>query len=246
MVDEDVAYLSPSTVYRILKEKKLVCPWRRRPKRRREQEEKASRPDEIWATDLKYVSVGERNYYLICFLDEYSRYIVHRELLSNMDGHSVSIAAQSALETLYMDSHGELQAKPDIRSDNGGCYISREFGGVLDEHQLNHRKIKPHCPEENGTMERVNRTLDEALEGEEMENRQQAEEVLGRVIRWYNTERLHSALGFLRPVDYYRGDPEQMHAARRAKLSTARHHRREKNLNIRQFTLPLTGEENAP
>ena len=27
MVDENVAFLSPSTVYRILKEAKLVCPW---------------------------------------------------------------------------------------------------------------------------------------------------------------------------------------------------------------------------
>ena len=36
MVDEDVACLSPSTVYRILKEAKLVCPWRQRMKRRRE------------------------------------------------------------------------------------------------------------------------------------------------------------------------------------------------------------------
>ena len=35
MVDEDVACLSPSTVYRILKEANLVCPWRRRQKRRR-------------------------------------------------------------------------------------------------------------------------------------------------------------------------------------------------------------------
>ena len=36
MVDEDVAYLSPSTVYRILKVENLVCPWRRRPKRHSE------------------------------------------------------------------------------------------------------------------------------------------------------------------------------------------------------------------
>jgi hypothetical protein len=39
MVDEDVVYLSPSTVYRILKSAKLVCPWRRRTKRRRGEEE---------------------------------------------------------------------------------------------------------------------------------------------------------------------------------------------------------------
>ncbi len=73
MVDEDVAYLSPSTIYRILKGENLVCPWRRRKKRRRDEDEKAKRPNEIWATDLKYVAVGARNYYLVCFLDEYSR-----------------------------------------------------------------------------------------------------------------------------------------------------------------------------
>ncbi len=41
MVDEDVAYLSPSTVYRILKVENLVCPWRRRTKRRREEGRKS-------------------------------------------------------------------------------------------------------------------------------------------------------------------------------------------------------------
>ena len=70
MVDEDIVYLGASTVYRILKEAQLVCPWRRRSKRRREEEEKASCPNQIWATDIKYVWVGGRDYFLVCFLDE--------------------------------------------------------------------------------------------------------------------------------------------------------------------------------
>ena len=243
MVDEDVAYLSPSTVYRILKGEKLVCPWRRRTKRDREDQEKAKRPNEVWATDLKYVAIGERNYYLICFLDEYSRYIVYHELLLSMDGKTVSIAAQAALETLPTDGEGRLRERPAIRSDNGSCYISREFGGVLDEHGLSHRKIKPHCPEENGTMERANRTLGEALEGEDLTNYLEGVKAIGKVIGWYNEQRLHSALGFLRPKDYYRGDPDGLYAIRRQKLSQARHRRREKNLQLRQPTLPFTSEE---
>ena len=90
-------------------------------------------------------------------------------------------------------------------------------------------------------MERSNRTVREALEGEELTSRYQAEEAIDRIIRWYNAERLHSALGFLRPIDYYRGDPAALHAARKQKLTTARHRRREKNLALRQPTLPLTG-----
>jgi hypothetical protein len=53
MVDEDVVYLSPSTVYRILRSANLVCPWRRRSKRRREEEEKATRPNQRWATGIR-------------------------------------------------------------------------------------------------------------------------------------------------------------------------------------------------
>jgi len=81
MVDEDVACLSPSTVYRILKEANLVCPWRRRSKRRRAEEEKATRPNQRWVTDLMQLQVGDGCYYFVRFMDEYSRYIVHHELL---------------------------------------------------------------------------------------------------------------------------------------------------------------------
>jgi transposase InsO family protein len=35
------------------------------------------------------------------------------------------------------------------------------------------------------------------------------------MIRWYNEERLHSALGFLRQADYYRGEPDALREERR-------------------------------
>ena len=244
MVDEDVVYVSSSTVYRILREAKLVCPWSRRTKRRREEGEKAGRPNQIWATDLKYVWVGDRQYFLVSFLDEYSRYIVHHELLWGMDGDSVSVAAQAALETLPKDAEGRLLVKPEIRSDNGSCYISREFGGLLDEHGLTHRRIRPHCPEENGVMERANRTLGEALEGEELTDYLQAVKVIARTVRWYNERAPAQCLGI--PCDRWtitEATLRSLYAQRRAKLAAARHRRREKNLRLRQPTLPLTSEE---
>ena len=245
MVDDDVVYLSPSTVYRILCDEELVAPWRRRTRRSREEHEKAGRPDAVWATDLKYVAVGNRHYYLISFLDEFSRYIVHHELLRTMDGNTVSLAAQAALETLPRDADGRLLITPVIRTDNGSCYISREFGGLLNEHGLVHRRITPHCPEENGLIERAHRTFNEALDGEELTDFLQTEKVVGKMIGWYNDERLHSALGFLTPADVYRGDPAARRAERRRKLSHARHRRREYNLKLRQQTLPLDNQEDV-
>jgi putative transposase len=241
MIDEEVAFLSSSTVYRILREANLMCRQRGRKQRYREEIEKATRPDERWGTDLMYVMVSGVNYFYLAFIDEYSRYIVHWELLSNMEGHSVSMGGQKALETLPCDEQGGPLARPEIRSDNGSCFISKEFHGVLEHYGLTHVKIRPHCPEENGIMERSNRTVREALEEEEPASRYEAEAALGRIIHWYNHERLHSSLGYLRPIDYYRGDPQTLHETRRKKIAAARHRRREKNLDLRQPTLPIEG-----
>jgi transposase InsO family protein len=245
MVDEDVVYLSQSTVYRILKEENLVSPWRRRTKRTRSEDEKATRADQRWGTDLMYIEVSGRKYYQLNFIDEYSRYIVHHELLTNMEGGTVSTEAQRAIEEFLQERGGEIpeQGMPEIRSDNGSCYISRDFRAVLREHGLDHNTIKPHCPEENGIMERANRTFREALDGEELTDLYQARDVMQRIIAWYNHERLHSALGYLRPIDYYRGAPEALKEARRRKMAAARHRRREQNLKLRQPTLPLEPPE---
>jgi putative transposase len=194
MIDEEVAYLSPSTVYRILRESNLVCPWRRRSKRRREEFEKAQRPNERWGTDLMYVRIGAGQYYLVTFLDEYSRYLVHWELLTDMRGASVSLSAEGALRKEQHSWEGSGLCPPEIRSDNGSCYLSREFKLVLKERGLTHQLIKPHCPEENGLVERSNRTLREALEETQFASRQEAEKELERIIAWYNDRRLHSAL----------------------------------------------------
>jgi transposase InsO family protein len=243
MVDEDVVCLSASTVYRILKEANLVCCWQRRSKRRREEEEKATAADQIWATDVMYLQVSGTTYYFVSFLDEYSRFVVHHELLLGMEGLTVSLAAQKAIDTLPKGADGLPLARPLIRSDNGSSFISKEFKVVLRENGLDHQRITPHCPEENGVIERSNRTIREALEGEDLGNLVQAKGVLSRIIRRYNEERLHSALGYLPPKEFYRGNPQARYEGRRLKLAQARHCRRERNLALPQGTLPYTAGE---
>ena len=83
---------------------------------------------------------------MVAFLDEYSRYIVHHEILLSMDGLSVSMAAQKAIETLPKGPDGKPSATPEIRSDNGSCYISKEFRVVLTENGLGHHRIQPALP----------------------------------------------------------------------------------------------------
>jgi transposase InsO family protein len=154
-----------------------------------------------------HIPLGDRAYYVISFLDDYSRYIVHQEVRMNMNGLSSSLAAQRAIETLRKAPDGRPLVTPEIRSDNGSGYISTGFRAVLTENGLSHRRIQPHCPEENGLMERSNRTFREGLEDEEPANYLELERILARLRRWYKEERLHSALGYLPPWEFYRGDP---------------------------------------
>jgi transposase InsO family protein len=238
MLDEGVVAVSASSVYRVLREANLVCGWRPKPKVKGGGRGKPpSRPDEKWQTDIKYVRVGARNYYLLSFMDVYSRYIVHHELLTWMDGQSVSVEAAAAIATLDAD------VRPDIQSDHGSGFIAREFAETLSQTGVTHTKIRPHTPTDNAEIERYHRTIGERIDEEHLENLTQAKAAIGGIIGAYNSVRLHSALSFLRPVDYYRGNPEALLAERRRKLQAARELRKQENIKLRQRLLPFVEDQ---
>lgn len=230
LVDSGIVCVSPSVVYRVLKEAGLIKKWDLSDgKNYRADKEKAKRPNQRWQTDICYVKIGRR-YYLVFFIDEYSRYIVHWELLLSMDGDSVGLAAQVALDKCKV-----IGLPPEIQSDNGSAYISRDFKMVLSQMGVGHQRIHPHCPEENGIVERTIRTIKEKYTQMEFESLEDARDRITNIIRWYNEERLHSALHFLRPIDYYKGNPDELLEIRRQKLTQARQKRKEKNLELRKY-----------
>lgn len=238
LMRERRAYVSPSAVYHILKERGLLLDRPLKKPRNKRTREIANCPDDRWQSDIKYVRVprrdeGWRNMYMITFLDEYSRHIVHHELLWRMDGMSVSLAAQAAIDKLKKDPvwKGIL---PLIQTDNGSGYISGDFDKTISGAGLSHERITPHCPEENGKVERLNRTLGEMMDDYDIENEVHAKEVVAEVVRRYNEDRLHSALNYLTPGDYYRGDPEKLLAERREAVKKARGHRRQVNIRKRK------------
>jgi putative transposase len=244
MLDENVVGVSSSSVYRVLREAQLVCRWKPKHKAQGSGARSLPRcPNELWQTDIRYVKVGRRNYYLLSFLDVYSRYVVYHELLVSMDGLSVSIAAVEALATLSAD------VRPTIQSDHGSGFIAHEFAGTLAESGVGHTLIRPRTPTDNAHIERYHRTIGErleerldALEGVDFTS---AKAVIAEIIDHYNHHRLHAALSYLRPVDYYRGNPAALLAERRRKLVTARELRKQENLKLRQRRLPWTEARNV-
>jgi putative transposase len=215
MIDENVAYLSPSSVYRILRYYRLI------PLRRKNLLQKPWDPhqipekaDKIWQSDLTHLRYHYRSYYLLLFLDTFSRFIVYWRLCLQMTGETVKDAFIEAIQ--------QTGQHPILQTDNGSCYISYEFQNLLSRANIEHHFIHPHCPNENAEIERVNRTLKQDLDLDEVRSFEHLHQIVKERIDHYNYIRYHSAIGYITPHAKYRGDPEQIFEERRRKLEKAK------------------------
>ena len=84
----------------------------------------------------------------------------------------------------------------------------------------------PYHPQSNGRDERVHRTIREEVPVERDDTLYEVQRRIEDFRVYYNAGRPHSALRYLRPVDYYRGAPEARLAERQAKLRQAAEARR--------------------
>lgn len=223
MVDQDVAYLSPSSVYRILSERDLLCRYKPPAGSPATRPEPPQLPHQRWHTDLMYLWLRGRWYFLVSVLDAYSRYIVHWELLWSMRAEEVTEVVQRALEK-HPGEH------PEIVHDRGSQYTGKEFRRLTRRFDLQDIPTRLAHPQSNGVQERWFRSLrQEGLSETELKSYAQAQQVIGEWVEYYNEERLHGALQYLPPLEYLSGEPEQRVAERRQKLSQARKWRRECN-----------------
>jgi len=62
-------------------------------------------------------------------------------------------------------------------------------------------------PPRRTEIERCQRTVGEKIDEDDPDTFAEAQTAVAEIMCHYNHERLHSALQFLRPIDYYRGNP---------------------------------------
>jgi transposase InsO family protein len=217
MVAKGVAYLRPYQVREILRQANLLAPRVRPAADPLKRPAPPQRPDEVWHLDLMYVRIGERWFYLVDILDGYSRYLVHWSLNPTMRAETVTLTVQEALEKL----EGERPAgEPALVHDHGSQFVSAEWKGFVSAVGSRDIRTRVAHPESNGKVERLHRThREEGLAGAELEDYHAGLRALARWTEYYNTERPHSALKYLPPVVYYRGDPEAKLREREARLA---------------------------
>ncbi len=208
---ENKAFLRPWMVYDLLAEHELLGR-RQPPPAPLHRPPAADHPDERWHTDLMVWWFADRWFWMIDVLDAYSRYLVHCQLLLSARAEDVTLAVQTALDTLPAERRRE--GEPEIVHDCGSQFIGREWAQLIRATQTTDVRARAHHPQSNGLDERVHRTFREEMPIDHDTPFYQAQQVLVTYRTEYNEHRPHSALHYLCPRDFYRGDPSAALAAR--------------------------------
>jgi len=228
MLDDDVVAVSPTSVYRVLKNAGRLDRHRWAPSKKGSGFVQPDGPHKHWHLDISYLNLAGTFYFLTTLLDGYSRYIVHWEIRETMKEFDTEVVVQRALEK-YPGEH------PRIITDNGPQFVARDFKEFIRLMGLTHVRTSPYYPQSNGKLERwhgsVKRecirpacpgSLDEALR------------LVASYVDAYNHARLHSALGYITPADKLNGLETVIFAERDRKLEEARRRRQQARQSQRE------------
>jgi len=159
------------------------------------------KPDQRWATDLAMVFCGPRDGWctFVPVVDCCTRELLGWEL----DRSARAKTAQRALEAALLNRFGYVRGAPPglaLRHDNGLVFGSKRYRATASDYKLRQEFITPYTPEENGLCERLIRSFkEECVWQNNFQDIGHARRVIGRWVRWYNTDRPHQALDYRTP-----------------------------------------------
>ena len=159
----------------------------------------ASAPDQKWVADLTYVPTAEGWLYLALVLDLFSRKFVGWAM-------SDSMAQDLTLEALHM-ALGWRDPPAGLlhHSDRGSQYAAGEYRKVLAARGITVSMSRKGDCWDNASMESANGTVKvECVHDSAFQTRAEAAQAILEYLGYYNTERLHSSLGYLAPSEFER------------------------------------------
>jgi transposase InsO family protein len=153
------------------------------------------RPDQVWVGDITYIRLASGFVYLAVLMDVFTRAIRGWHLGRYLDQTLTLTALRRAL----------ARATPEIHhSDQGVQYAAAAYVDLLVAHQVAISMAAVGEPTQNGHAERLMRTIkEEAVDLSEYHDYADAYRQIGRFLEQvYMQKRIHSALGYLTPVEF--------------------------------------------
>ncbi len=135
--------------------------------------------------------------YVHAAVDDHTR-LAYAEILPYEKGPTCAGFLRRA--AAFFAAHGATVR--EVMSDNAKNYvISTDFAAAIADIGATHLTIRPHCPWQNGKVERFNRTLQvEWAYRQVFHSNAERTQALAPWLDFYNTGRRHSALGGKPPI----------------------------------------------
>lgn len=155
-------------------------------------------PNQVWCADITYVRMARGFLYLVAIMDWFSRYVLSFRLSESLEGDFCQEALKIALRR-----YGE----PEIfNSDQGVQFTCSDFTGLLESRGIKVSMDGRGRVYDNVFIERLWRSVKyEEIYLRDYQDREEAEDRLGRYFRFYNRLRFHQALGYATPEEVYQG-----------------------------------------
>jgi len=152
-------------------------------------------PEQVWVSDITYIRLQQEFVYLSVILDVFTRAIRGWYLSRVLDQELTLTALRRALATRVPEIH---------HSDQGVHYATYAYVELLRNHGIQISMAAVGKAEENGYAERLIRTIkEEEVYLSEYRDLADARSQIGRFVEdVYMTKRIHSALGYLTPVEF--------------------------------------------
>lgn len=164
-------------------------------------------PNDIWTTDFKghFKTQDGRYCYPLTIVDQHTRFLLHCKGLLSTEG----IGAYKVFDRLFREFGLPLA----IRSDNGAPFASTGIHGLTWLNVwwmrlgIQHQRIRPASPQENGAHERMHRTLKAETCRPPQANCRAQQKAFDAFRLQFNNERPHEALGNSTPASRYTPSP---------------------------------------
>ena len=154
-----------------------------------------NRPGQVWVADITYIQLGDGFVYLAVIMDVYTRAIRGWNLTRSLDQELTLKALRSALRSQVPVIH---------HSDQGVQYAATAYVDLLVRYEVQISMATVGRADENGYAERLIRTIkEEEVYLSEYRNYYEAWSEIGHFIEdVYQIKRIHSALGYLTPIEF--------------------------------------------
>ena len=154
--------------------------------------------DQLWRADITYVRLREEFVFLAVILDAFSRRVIGWALDRNMEDELTLTALRMAL------SRRSIRPGLVHHSDRGSQYASKDYTDLLKANQIDISMSRKGNPWDNAACESFMKTLkyEEVLRNEYRDLAEAFASIPEFLEKVYNQKRLHSALGYLPPVEF--------------------------------------------